>query len=73
MIRVPLLRTTAHKADQGGAPVYSYIFTYGAPRCTHGAEIPYIFGNVDSTSADEAMEKTMRGIWARLQEPEFRK
>lgn len=64
MLRVPLLRTTAHKADQGGAPVYSYIFTYGAPRCTHGAEIPYIFGNVDSTPADEAMEKTMRGIWA---------
>ena len=36
----PILKITAHKAQQSGAPVYSYVMTYGA---THGAEIPLAF------------------------------
>lgn len=65
MLRIPLLRIMAHKADQNGAPVYSYLFTYGAPQCTHGAEIPYVFGNVSGDDeGNEKMEQTMRSIWA---------
>ena len=60
MLRVPLLRTTAHKADQGGAPVYSYIFTYGAPSCFHGAEIPYAFANGEAGAINDMMS----AIWA---------
>ena len=64
MLRAPLLKITAHKADQGGAPVYSYVMTYGAPQAVHGAEIPLIF---DNTSADNAaMAATIRGIWAQF-------
>ena len=61
MIRTPILRITAHKADQGGANVYSYLFTYGAPMCYHGAEIPYAFANATDNSdiVDE-----MSGVWA---------
>ncbi len=60
MLRVPLLRTMAHKADQGGAPVYSYIFTYGAPACFHGAEIPYVFANGEAGPINDMMS----AIWA---------
>ncbi len=60
MLRVPLLRTMAHKADQGGAPVYAYIFTYGAPACFHGAEIPYAFANGEAGPINDMMS----AIWA---------
>lgn len=64
MLRAPLLKIAAHKADQGGAPVYSYVMTYGAPQAVHGAEIPLIFYN---TSADNAeMAEIMSRIWAQF-------
>ena len=62
MLRAPLFRITAHKADQNGAPVYSYIMTYGAPMAVHGAEIPLIFDN--TTPDNEEMAIVMRSIWA---------
>lgn len=61
MLRIPILRITAHKADQGGAPVYSYIFTYGAPSCYHGAEIPYAFANATD---NQQIADMMSGVWA---------
>ena len=64
MLRAPLLEISRHKADQGGAPVYSYMLTYGAPQSVHGTEIPLIFDN--TTAANEAMAATMRGIWAQF-------
>ena len=64
MLRTPLLKITAHKADQNGAPVYSYIMTYGAPQAVHGAEIPLIFDN--AAAENEAMAEIMRGIWAQF-------
>jgi len=65
MLRIPLLRVMAYKADQGGAPVYAYLFTYGAPQCVHGAEIPYVFGNTSDSGTDSrSMEQTMQGVWA---------
>ena len=64
MLRAPLLKIAAHKADQGGAPVYSYVMSYGAPQAVHGAEIPLIF---DNTSAEnEAMAAIMRAVWAQF-------
>ena len=64
MLRAPLLKIAAHKADQNGAPVYSYIMTYGAPQAFHGAEIPLIFDN--TTPENEEMAQIMRGIWAQF-------
>ena len=64
MLRPPILKITAHKAQQGGAPVYSYVMTYGAPGATHGAEIPLVF----RTSAPENAEMSdiMSAIWAQF-------
>ncbi|MCC8013992.1 MAG: carboxylesterase family protein [Eubacterium sp.] len=45
LIRLPILKLTAHKADQKGAPVYSYVFTWGTSY--HTAEIPFVFNNID--------------------------
>ena len=47
------IRNARLKADQKGAPVYTYVFTYESPvmdgvgMAWHCAEIPYIFNNVD--------------------------
>ncbi len=51
------------KADQNGAPVYTYVFTYESPvmdgvgMAWHCAEIPYIFNNVDIVPTAPAAEK----------------
>lgn len=45
LIRLPIIKTTAHKADQNAGNVYSYIFTYGAPFNFHTFELPYVFDN----------------------------
>lgn len=50
-IRLPLLKIMSHKADQKGAPVYAYVFTYGDSY--HGAEIPYVFDN--TSQAEEPL------------------
>ena len=50
------IRNARLKADQNGAPVYTYVFTYESPvmdgvgMAWHCAEIPYIFNNVDMTA-----------------------
>lgn len=57
LIRLPILKTMAHKADQNGAPVYAYLLTYGSSN--HGAEIPYIFRHSDPV----AMNDLFSSIW----------
>ena len=47
-LRLPLLKIMGPKADQNGAPVYAYVFTYGSPLAIHTAEIPLVFNNVDA-------------------------
>lgn len=49
-IRLPMLKIMSHKADQNGAPVYGYVFTYGSPLAIHTAEIPFVFNNPDAQS-----------------------
>lgn len=57
LIRFPMLKIMSHKADQGGANVYSYMFTFGTS--THGAEIPYIFAN-----SSGRMNTLVSSIWS---------
>ncbi|WP_316862054.1 carboxylesterase family protein [uncultured Cohaesibacter sp.] len=45
--RLPMLKIMSHKADQKGAPVFAYVFTYGSPLAIHTAEIPFVFNNAD--------------------------
>ncbi|NCB56974.1 MAG: carboxylesterase/lipase family protein [Gammaproteobacteria bacterium] len=47
-IRLPMLKIMSHKADQNGAPVYGYVYTYGSPFAIHTAEIPLVFNNADA-------------------------
>ncbi len=57
-IRLPLLKIMTHKADQNGAAVYSYVFTYG--NSYHGAEIPYVFYN---NAEEESLAKQISQAW----------
>lgn len=57
LIRLPLLKTMSHKADQNSAPVYAYLMTYG--NFSHGAEIPYIFRHSDSA----VMNDLFSSVW----------
>jgi para-nitrobenzyl esterase len=67
LLRMPILKITAHKADQsvndGGAPVYSYVFTKqdSDQGVYHGAEIPYVF---DLNAPDEKLASTVSSLWA---------
>ncbi|MBK0678721.1 carboxylesterase/lipase family protein [Klebsiella oxytoca] len=49
-IRLPILKIMSHKADQNGAPVYGYVFTYRSPFAIHTAEVPLVFNNADAES-----------------------
>ena len=60
-IRLPLLKIMSHKADQGGAPVYAYMFTYG--NSYHTAEIPYVFNNVDGSAEQQALAAQISAAW----------
>lgn len=57
LIRLPILKTMSHKADQNVAPVYAYLLTYGSSN--HGAELPYIFRHSDVS----AMNDLFSSIW----------
>ena len=60
-IRLPLLKIMSHKADQGGAPVYAYMFTYG--NSYHTAEISYVFNNVDGSAEQQALAAQISAAW----------
>lgn len=60
LIRLPMLKIMSHKADQGGADVYAYVFTWDEPRqgAYHGAEIPFVFAHPqESEEAQRLMEQ----------------
>ena len=60
LIRKPMLKIMSHKADQGGVPVYAYVFTKqaGGMGVYHGAEIPYVFHH-----AEDPLAKTVSEAW----------
>lgn len=57
MIRLPIRKIMEHKAAQGGAPVYAYLFAWDSPvmggvyQSYHTAEIPFVFHNIDKMEA----------------------
>ena len=51
----------SHKADQNGAPVYAYVFTYG--ESSHGAEIPYVFDHADQSAEERTLSNQLSQIW----------
>ncbi len=61
LIRLPMLKIMSHKADQNGAPVYSYVFTKQDEKMGsyHGLEIPYIFRSTD----DKTLSNTISTAW----------
>ena len=61
LIRLPLLKIMSHKADQNGAPVYAYVFTYG--NSYHGAEIPYVFNHADETEEEQTLADQISQAW----------
>ena len=61
LIRLPILKIMAHKADQGGAPVYGYVFTYG--NSFHGAEIPYVFDHPEDNEEPKALAAQISLAW----------
>ena len=75
MHRQPALKAMYHKAAQGGALVYGYLFTWESPEsggrmlATHGAEIPFVFSNIElsgaagTSSEAQALEKRMSQAW----------
>ena len=54
LIRLPMLKIMSHKADQGGANVYAYIFA--RDNSFHGAEIPFVFRNTDDPLAEQVSQ-----------------
>lgn len=60
-IRLPLLKIMSHKADQNGAPVYAYVFTYG--NSSHGAEIPYVFGHANGSAEEQTLARQISQAW----------
>lgn len=60
-IRLPLLRIMSHKADQNGAAVYAYIFSYG--NSYHGAEIPYVFAHAGGNEEQDTLNAQISGAW----------
>lgn len=70
LLRLPLLKITAHKADQNGAKVYSYIFTKQVNErlgASHTTEIPYVFANTE-----DPLSKTSAQRGRTLQRTVFR-
>lgn len=72
MIRLPILKITAAKADQKSGDVYSYIFGYGSPFSFHTFEIPYVFNNAGTSvmgtisidvEKDKKIAELMSGTW----------
>lgn len=61
LIRLPLLKIMSHKADQDGAPVYGYVFTYG--NSFHGAEIPYVFDHANENEEQKALAQQISQAW----------
>lgn len=75
-LRLPALKTARLKADQGGAPVYQYLFSWDTPMLGgfamsyHTAEIPFVFNSLALTQTAhgngreaKALANTMSGAW----------
>ena len=72
MLRLPMLKTMSAKADQGGAPVYSYMFAWETPimggyaMSYHCSEIPFVFNNIDLALTATGGSKDARKLAQRI-------
>lgn len=69
VIRIPMLKIMRAKAQQK-SPVYSYIFALDSPLSVHTAEIPFVFGNKETSpikttdpAAAQKVQDEMTGAW----------
>ncbi|WP_210204198.1 carboxylesterase/lipase family protein [Allosediminivita pacifica] len=75
-LRAPTLKTASLKADQGGVPVYNYLFAWDTPvlggfaMSYHTSEIPFVMNSLTLTetahgNGDEAraLANKMSGAW----------
>lgn len=65
-IRLPMLKIMSHKANQGGAPVYAYVFSWEQEGMGsyHGAEIPFVFDNASGDENVQKLAETVSAAWA---------
>lgn len=66
LIRLSMLKIMSHKADQGGAKVYAYVFTWDkAPirGAYHGAEIPFVFDHKQNGKAAQKLAGQISQAW----------
>lgn len=64
LIRLPMLKIMSHKADQNGAKVYAYVFTWsGGFGSYHGAEIPFVFNQTQNDVAAQEFASQVSEAW----------
>ncbi len=65
LIRLPMLKLMSHKADQGGANVYAYMFTWDETRmgAFHGAEIPFVFHHPQDGGDAQKLADQVSAAW----------
>lgn len=65
LIRLPMLKIMSHKADQEGADVYAYVFTWngGGRGAYHGAEIPFVFNHEQGDADLEKFASQVSQAW----------
>ena len=68
VVRPGTIATARAKADQGGAPVYAYLFAWESPildgiaMAYHCSEIPFVFDNVASTQTAHGGGKAAQAL-----------
>lgn len=65
LIRLPMLKIMSHKADQKGAGVYAYVFTWDETRqgAYHGAEIPFVFNHPQENESTQKLAEQISQLW----------
>lgn len=65
LIRLPMLKIMSHKADQNGADVYAYVFTWNESGrgAYHGAEIPFVFNQPQEDQDAQQLAEQMSQLW----------
>lgn len=71
-LRIPTLKTARIKAEQGGAPVYNYLFTWGTPvlggfaMSYHTSEIPFVMNSLALTETANGNGAEARALAGRM-------
>lgn len=65
LIRLPMLKIMSHKADQNGADVYAYVFTWNETErgAYHGAEIPFVFNQKQGDAEAQKFAEQISQLW----------